>query len=489
MNFQSVSSLWFQLNRLLAFGELDACYIKVMSMDFVFVNKVGAALTFLFGSLFFQCTGETLVEPDTDNNDPALAFPGADGFGKFTTGGRAGKVITVFNLNDSGTGSLREAINTKGPRTIVFAVSGTIDLQSPLTIREGNITLAGQSAPGDGICIRNHPVFVKADNVIIRYMRFRLGDQSAQQNDAITCVRQKNIIIDHCSMSWATDECASFYDNENFTLQWSIISESLNHSVHEKGDHGYGGIWGGKGATFHHNLLAHHNSRLPRFCGSRYHKEPEKEIVDFRNNVIYNWMGNSSYAGEQGNHNMVNNYYKAGPATTSSAKKKRIIEPYSPFGKFYVNGNFVEGYPEVTNNNWNGGVQCNDLDSVRALQPFNVVAINKEGAINACKNVLESAGASVARDGIDARIVKEVETGTASKGKNKNGIIDSQNDVGGWPELKSTAPLMDTDGDGMPDEWETKNKLNPADEKDSPLYTLDNSYTNLEIYLNSLVSQ
>jgi len=475
--------------------EKDLTLLKDYDMNCFVAAKVGI-VSLLFGALlFFQCSGETLVEPDItnpiepENKEEALAFPGAEGFGKYTTGGRAGKVITVSNLNDSGPGSLREAINAKGPRIIVFAVSGTIPLQSQLVIREGNITLAGQSAPGDGICIRNYPMIVKADNVIIRYMRFRLGDESAQQEDAITCVRQKSIIIDHCSMSWATDECASFYDNENFTLQWSIISESLNHSVHEKGDHGYGGIWGGKGATFHHNLLAHHNSRLPRFCGSRYHKEPEKEIVDFRNNVIYNWMENSAYAGERGNHNMVNNYYKSGPATTDSKKKKRIIQPYSPFGKFYVTGNYVNGFPDVTADNWNGGIQCNDLDSVRAIEPIAVVSIQEDDAIEACKNVLKFAGASFSRDNVDVRIVEEVEKGTAPMGKNKNGIIDSQNDVGGWPELNSTPSYNDADKDGMPDEWEANHKLNANDESDSRLYTLDKNFTNLEVYLNSIVSQ
>ncbi len=455
-------------------------------------NWIGSVLVFISG-LTIQCAGEGTDEMGdkevvVTTDEPVPAFPGAEGFGKFTTGGRGGKVLVVSNLNDSGSGSLREAINTKGSRTIVFAVSGTVALETPLVIREGNVTLAGQSAPGDGICLKNYPMLIKADNVIIRYMRFRLGDESAMQDDAITCVRQKNIIIDHCSMSWATDECASFYDNENFTLQWSIISESLNHSVHEKGDHGYGGIWGGKGASFHHNLLAHHNSRLPRFCGSRYHKEPEKEIVDFRNNVIYNWMGNSAYAGERGYHNMVNNYYKAGPATTSSSKKKRIVEPYQPFGKFYVAGNFVDGFPDVTTDNWNGGVQCNYLDSVRMNEPVKVMAIEEENAASAYEQVLKYSGASLHRDGIDERVINDVKKGTAPMGKNKNGIIDSQNDVGGWPELKSTEAPVDSDQDGMPDEWEKKNNLNPNNGADANLLTLDKYYTNLEIYLNSLIS-
>lgn len=436
--------------------------------------------------LFSSCSSQSLPTKDIDT---PIAFPGAEGFGKYTTGGRGGRIILVTNLNDSGTGSLREAIEAKGPRYILFEVSGTIALESVLKINNGDVTITGQSAPGDGICLRNYNVSIRCDNVVIRYLRFRLGDENGQQDDAITCLRQKNIIIDHCSMSWATDECASFYDNENFTLQWSLISESLNHSVHEKGDHGYGGIWGGKGASFHHNLLAHHVSRLPRFCGSRYHKQPEKEIVDFRNNVIYNWKSNSSYAGERGNHNMINNYYKAGPSTVGDSKRSRIVEPYSPFGKFFIEGNYVDGYPAVTNNNWNGGILCKYLDSVRINSPIAVSEVQTQSAKDAYVKVLEQAGANLHRDDVDSRIINEVKNGTSAFGKNKDGIIDSQNDVGGWPVLKQGKVLMDKDRDGMPDEWEIKNKLNPEDVADGSSFTLSKSYPNIEVYLNALVNQ
>lgn len=419
--------------------------------------------------------------------DTALAFPGAEGFGKFTTGGRGGKVIVVTNLDDDGPGSLRSAIRMKDPRTIVFAISGNIMLESSLDINHGNLTIAGQSAPGEGITLQNYPIKIKSDNIIIRYIRSRMGDVKKVEDDAISAIRQKNIIVDHCSFSWGTDESASFYDNENFTLQWSIISESLNNSVHKKGEHGYGGIWGGKGATFHHNLLAHHKSRLPRFNGARTYlkNQPGKEIVDFRNNVIYNWKSNSAYAGERGNHNLVNNYYKSGPATNESVRN-RILDPWSPYGQYYVTGNFTEGFPDVTDDN-HKGVHGDDPDSALVSTPISVIEIPSQSAEEAYVEVLAHAGASYARDATDSRIVEEVHTATAEFGTNKDGIIDSQNNVGGWPVIQKSISPDDRDKDGMPDEWEKNNNLNPNDAKDASTYSLDKSYTNIEVYLNSLV--
>ncbi|CAN5898039.1 pectate lyase [soil metagenome] len=418
---------------------------------------------------------------------PALAFPGAEGFGKYTTGGRGGKVLIVSNLNDSGPGSLREAIKQKEPRTIVFAVSGTIALEAPLDINTGDLTIAGQSAPGEGICLRNYPLKISADNVIVRYLRVRMGDEQEQEADAMTGLKNKDIIIDHCSFSWGTDEVATFYDNENFTLQWSIISESLNASVHAKGEHGYGGIWGGKGASFHHNLLAHHKSRNPRFNGARYHKEPALEIVDFRNNVIYNWKANSAYGGEEGNHNVVNNYYKPGPATEKS-KNSRILNPDPPYGTFYVAGNYVAGNPEVTKNN-RLGVEGKEPEKALVPAPVPVVSLPERAAAEAYEQVLARAGASFRRDALDERVIREVRSGQATFGKNKDGIIDSQQEVGGWPTLQSAPAPEDQDQDGMPDAWERQHQLNPNRPDDAAAYSLDQRYTNIEIYLNSLVAE
>ncbi|HEY5825071.1 MAG TPA: pectate lyase [Cyclobacteriaceae bacterium] len=432
-------------------------------------------------ALFFVSSYSLLAQ------EREIAFPGADGFGKYASGGRGGKIVSVTNLNNDGPGSLRAAINQEGPRIIVFAISGNIELAAALDIKNDHVTIAGQSAPGDGICVKNFPLNVEANNVIIRFMRFRLGDEKAQQDDSFGGTKEKeNIIIDHCSVSWATDECASFYHNKNFTLQWCIISESLNQSVHEKGDHGYGGIWGGVNASFHHNLLASHNSRMPRFSGSSTTLNSLDELVDFRNNVIYNWMSNNTYGGEKGKYNIVNNYYKLGPATTS--KKIWFINPSVPYGQFFLSGNYLLGKEDVNRNNVKG-VKSDHPDSAITNNAFEVEPIVEQSAEEAYGLVLKFAGASLCRDAVDARIVEEVGSGKSSFGKNKNGIIDSQKDVGGWPMLKSSKLEKDSDSDGLPDQWEKKNKLNPNDPGDANTQTIDSSYSNIEIYLNSLVDK
>jgi hypothetical protein len=422
-----------------------------------------------------------------------LAFPGAEGFGKYTTGGRGGKVYEVATLDDNNNpGSFRYAVNQSGARIIVFKISGTIFLKSGLSISRGDLTIAGQTAPGDGICIAGNTIQVSADNIIIRYLRFRLGDIYKVESDAIWGRNRKNIIIDHCSMSWSVDEAASFYGNQNFTMQWCIISESLYKSVHSKGNHGYGGIWGGINATFHHNLLAHHSSRNPRFAGG---ETTTCVNTDFRNNVIYNWGDNSAYGGEKGTINIVANYFKSGPATSSSSGKLyRIVEPYDTAARFYIDGNFVEGYPNVTANNWNGGVQGSRaayITEKKMIEPFPHEPIEIDSAEEAFQSVLKKAGANFPkRDSVDERILEETRTGTAQYGatfRNGNkGIIDSQEEVGSWPVLNSTAAALDTDIDGMPDYYETAKNLNPNDPEDGKIVTAS-GYTNLELYLNGLV--
>ncbi|WEK20282.1 MAG: pectate lyase [Candidatus Pedobacter colombiensis] len=449
-----------------------------------------------------------VIKTPTPVTETALAFPGAEGYGKNTTGGRGGKVIKVTNLNDSGVGSLRAALAESGARIIVFEVSGNIKLNSKLQIKNGNVTIAGQTAPGDGICIQDYEMNVDADNVIIRYMRFRMGDLTKNEQDALWGRYHQNVIIDHCSMSWSIDECSSFYANKNFTMQWCILSESLNKSFHEKDDHGYGAIWGGTNASFHHNLLANHNSRNARFDGGNRTGTGSSPFgidkVDYRNNVIYNWGSNSAYGGENGEYNMIANYYKPGPGTTSS-KKSRIMEIYmetdlvkfSPgFGKFYIADNYMDGNPTVTQSNWTGvdkGTGLGDANFALAKMSaaFAAEAITLHTAVQAYNAVLLYGGASFKRDPIDVRIMKEVKDGTVTYSGSKTGklgIIDSQTDVGGWPVLNSTPSLTDTDGDGMPDSWEIENGLDPktanASGKD-----LSTGYTNIEVYINSLVKE
>ncbi|MFO7447694.1 MAG: hypothetical protein R6W90_15115 [Ignavibacteriaceae bacterium] len=413
-----------------------------------------------------------------------LSFPGAEGYGKYTSGGRGGKVIEVTNLNDKGDGSFRNAVEQAGARIVVFRISGTIALESDLIIRNGDLTIAGQTAPGGGICIKNYQTIVNAGNVIIRFLRFRLGDETKQEADALNIMNSKNVIIDHCSVSWGIDEVFSFYDNENTTMQWCIISEALNDSYHSKGEHGYGGIWGGKNATFHHNLLANNSSRNPRFNGSRTKYTSDEELVDFRNNVIYNWGINSAYGGEGGSYNIAANYYKPGPATEEKVKS-RIIEPWENKGRWYIDGNYVAGSPEVTEDNWKGGVQGDfSEDDIKADKPFETMPVEYSNAEEAYEDVLRYAGAILpVRDNADERIINDVMSGTVSAA---NGIINSQTQVGGWPELQSTEAPADTDHDGMPDNWEQKRSLNIYDSSDANKIA-ESGYTYIEEYLNELV--
>ena len=420
-------------------------------------------------------------------NNSKRAFPGAEGAGKNTTGGRGGIVYTVTNLNDDGKGSLRDGVQKHGARNIVFAISGCIGLKSSLDINNDNITIAGQTAPGPGICLLNYGVKVAANNVIIRYIRVRPGDSARVELDAMKGRDQKNIIIDHCSFSWAVDEVCSFYDNENLTIQYCIISESLNNSVHHKGIHGYGGIWGGLKSTFHHNLLAHHNSRNPRLNGSRYLKHPELEKAEIVNNVVYNWKSKCMYAGEAGNYIIQGNAFIPGPATSKFASKQ-FLEPYKPYSNYNISGNYFDKREDITKNNYLGiEIDEADRDSIILDANIKVSDYKVVDALQSMDEVLNSAGASKVRDSIDLRIVSEVEQRKSTFGV--NGVIDSQNDVGGYPVFKSVIGPIDSDKDGMPDEWELKHEgLNPHNADDANQYLLNKDYTNLEVYMNSLIS-
>ena len=442
-------------------------------------------------------------------NAQQLAFPTAEGFGKFTKGGRGGKVYIVTNLNDDGEGSFRIAATAKQPRIIVFEISGTIHLKSIIEIAK-NVTIAGQTAPGDGICFADYPVSLAGDNIIVRYLRFRMGDKNqntgmvngAGSDDAFGGNGRKNIIVDHCSISWSTDEVMSVYRGDSTTLQWNILSEPLNYSYHfETGDknfenHGYGGIWGGAHLSAHHNLFAHSASRNPRFNGVRL--GALEELVDFRNNVIYNWGHNNVYGGEGGNYNMVSNYYKYGPITNKNVKS-RIVNPSkgeSGIGKFYVAGNYVDGAEDVSVNNELGvhfDKGTTDLDKQNALvkNPFQTISLKEKSAVLAYAEVLKSAGASFLRDTLDKRIIKNVEDRTGNlidvQGGFKHGTSYEET-VNAWPNLKSKKPKKDSDRDGMPDVWERKNGLNSA-VNDASLINGITGYSNVEMYLNQLINE
>ena len=473
------------------------------------------------------------------------AFPGAEGHGRYTTGGRGGDVYHVTNLNDSGTGSLRDAVS-KANRIVVFDVAGVIALKSDLTIKD-NITIAGQTAPYPGITLRYRTVRPGANN-IIRFIRIRRG-QEKDVNDGADALwqRQKTaMILDHCSFSWSIDEVASFYDNNNFTMQWCTLGESLNNAGHGKGAHGYGGIWGGKLASFHHNMICHVNNRAPRFNGARYNWSGYKnnllydeykwgntvqaENVDFRNCVIYN-CGNGCYGGPGGGYiNIVNNFYKTGPSASTSrvttvsiansTSSKDNKEYWDMTSRYYINGNQVNS---TENKDWkdvsyDSGIQTIDgekytIDSlhyygdtvtyVKNNKGVDCVKIKLDGptvtgevtthtATTAFDKVLTYSGASLFIDEVDARYFQEAKDGTATytgSVTKKAGRIDLVSDVNGYTEdnfpTGQREADFDADGDGIADAWEQAN----GGDLDPNAYTVDTKgwYTNLEVYINSLV--
>ncbi len=460
------------------------------------------------------------------------AFPGAEGHGRYTTGGRGGKVVTVTNLEDTGVGSLRWALSQSGTKTIVFEVAGTIHLKSELKTGKDNLTIAGQTSPG-GICIADYPFVINSNNVIVRFLRFRPGDTSRGEPDGLGGDSKKNIIIDHCSVSWSVDECLSVYGMQNSTVQWCIASEALRVSTHSKKAHCYGGNWGGNMASYHHNLIAHCESRTPRL-GPKPATQ-QHEYVDIRNNVYYNWAGNGCYGGEGMQVNIVNNYYKPGPATDKASSKvkyriasigirttKYVAEnpSFKPmehiWGKYYIDGNVVEGNSAVSKDNWTKGVyeqissEDNDnlftsatKDTIRLQQSLEPGVVTTHSAEDAYRRVLDYAGCCLYRDAVDERIVADTRSrkATFTASGNKPGYINSQNDLkpsgatvawSAWPELllDENRDVKDTDGDGIPDWWEKAHGLSPDDYSDGNAKTLSREcYTNLEVYLNSLVEE
>ena len=465
-------------------------------------------LLIIVAASFAKCKAQKNAGNNNSNESLAIAFPGAEGYGKYATGGRGGKTFIVSNLNDKGAGSFREAAEAKGKKLIVFAVSGTIHLETKLSIK-GDVTIAGQTAPGDGICLADNSVSLGGDNIIIRYIRFRMGDKYQKGgmvdgnggDDAFGGTRRKNIIIDHCSLSWSTDEVFSVYAGDSTTLQWNLISEPLNYSYHfETGDkdyehHGFGAIWGGLHMTAHHNLFAHCNNRNPRFNGIRH---SPTEFVDYRNNVIYDWGSNTIYAGEGGDYNIINNYFKYGP-NTSKTVKYRIVNPGKNetigFGKWYVNGNYVDEANDVSKNNWlgvqmgNGGTEDDKKNTV-IDKPHDAWPIPTQTAEDAYESVLKYVGASFKRDTLDERIINDVKNRTGKFIDVQGGFphgTEYEMTVNAWPNLRSMSPLADNDKDGIPDEWERKNGLNPADASDALKVSSHKFYTNIEVYINSIV--
>ncbi|MBO9617525.1 MAG: polysaccharide lyase [Niabella sp.] len=456
---------------------------------------------------------------------PIPAFPGAEGGGKVAQGGRGGRVIVVTNLNDDGKGSFRWACEQGGARVIVFNVAGIIHLKSPVIVRAPYVTIEGQSAPGDGICIAGETVWINTHDVIIRYMRFRRGETwVGRRDDAIGGNPVGNIMVDHVSATWGLDENMSMYRHMyndstgkiedkfgtvNITIQNSIFAESL-----DTWNHAFGSTLGGENCSFMRNLWADNTGRNPSVGWNG--------IFNFANNVIFNWVHRSVDGGDyRAQFNIINNYFQPGPATPKDNNVgHRILKPesgrsklkYHVYGRAYVNGNIMQGYPEITKDNWNGGVQVEEEKNagehtayMKQLKPLMMPELTLVDAQTARSFVLENAGATLPRrDAVDARIVKQVETGKINNVPScplpktqfvhrrlpidsyKIGIITDPCQTGGYPDYKGT-PYKDSDSDGMPDDYEKKNGLNPNDASDAAVIA-KNGYSNIENYLNGLVN-
>ncbi|WP_256012329.1 pectate lyase family protein [Desertivirga xinjiangensis] len=481
------------------------------------------------GKPFIPWAGRPYDLPQAD----IPAFPGAEGGGAFSFGGRGGKVLVVTSLADNGPGSLREACEQGGARTIVFNVSGIIRLKTPLIIRAPYITIAGQTAPGDGVCVAGESVWINTHDVVIRFMRFRRGETYVgRRDDAIGGNPVGNIMIDHVSASWGLDENMSMYRHMyndstgkaeeklgtvNITIQNSIFSEAL-----DTWNHAFGSTLGGENCTFMRNLWADNAARNPSIGWNG--------IFNFANNVVFNWVHRSTDGGDyKAMFNIINNYYKPGPLTPASEPiSYRILKPesgrsklkYVVFGRAHITGNIIEGNDKVTRDNWDGGIQLEGKDGelmpfAKAQEYFAAMKVNKPLPMpaitilptkDAYNYVLANAGAILPkRDPVDTRVIEQVRTGKINYKEGvklpatqfehrrlpidsyKMGIITDISQVGGYPEYKGK-PYKDSDNDGMPDAWETKNGLNPKDASDASKDKNNDGYTNIEDYLNSVVS-
>ncbi len=416
-----------------------------------------------------------------------VAFPGAEGAGRFAAGGRGGQVIRVTTLADAGPGSLRAAIDAAGPRTVVFDVAGTIALRSPLVVRNDRITIAGQTAPGDGITLRDQTLQIAASDVIVRYIRSRLGAASKTQGDAIWISGGTRIILDHVSASWSVDETlsasANYRDPANsigdLTVQWSVIADSLRRAGHMKGDHGYGSlVRGGRGSrmSFHHNLWANHAARMPRPGNyARFDADPRGADFDFRNNVFYNWGGGrSGYNADTesvARYNFVANAYLPGP----DSKGRIAFAESNRHARAWFAGNSMDG--RVPSDPWSL-VSGETGGAYRLAAPIDMPAIAVEPAATAAERVLAQAGASKVRDAVDLAVIDGVRRRTGRQ-------IDTEADAGGWPTLRGGTPVSDSDGDGMADGWERANGLNPRRADGNGVRPADGR-TNLEAYLDFL---
>jgi len=411
------------------------------------------------------------------------AFPGAEGFGAETPGGRGGRVVFVTRLADAGPGSFREAVAEKGPRTIVFRVAGLIRLETKLEISEPFLTIAGQTAPGDGICFRGQTVEIRTHDVVVRHLRFRPGDISGEEVDGLNIGRgARRVVVDHCSASWSVDESLSLAgDVQDVTVQWCLIAEALDHSRHHKGPHGYGSlVRASGGVSLHHNLWAHNAARNPRL-GDDYGRPPWP-LFDVRNNVIYDYGALASgMTGDRLRANYVANYLRPGPS--SRTKRGVIVLTDTADAGFYVDGNVVDGRPDVSADNslLFDRIEAGGRRLVRLVErPFEVAAVRTSDAVQALRDVLAGVGATrPRRDAVDTRVVGEVESRTGR-------VIDSQEDVGGWPAYASAPAPADTDADGLPDSWERAHGLDPADPRDAARTADARGFTFLEVYLNEL---